>query len=530
MVYKMTIKYDNTLGDIVEYFQAQGFFYDTETIYNFYISLITKPFLILSGISGSGKSKIAEMFASYMAQSFKSDNNYEMVAVKPNWMDNRGIFGYHNLINETYQITPTLKLFLRALANPDKPHFLVLDEMNLAKVEYYFSDFLSLLESRRATTENIGVSYENMTERKLKLSEVAILSALQLNTDRFETLETYRNTPIVQWWFSNYSQSDNQTAQFRTEFNQGRPNELDNQGYRKDGSRLAGRMFLARAEGNSYKLKKPEEMNENDKLEFYSILNNFIKSNITQKKIELHTSPIPLKTYSEQKEYNDDTLYSAERGFYVPSEIEIPLNVFVIGTVNVDETTYMFSPKVLDRSNVLEFNKVNISGAYGYETLQPKETSANSLEESRPEFDSSWNISLNTKIQPVVSLATSKHTKELVNQFPKAFEIIKDVYEISEKFNKHFGYRVFNEISLYILNYIKASVPTSEGNLVLKALDNQILQKILPKISGSENEVSSYLQNLQEYLKAYPELTKSIAKIILMSKKLEINGYVTFIE
>lgn len=178
----MNIKFDGTLSDLFLFCKSRGFYYSKEQLYNFYISLKTKPFVILSGISGSGKSKIADLFAEYMAFVTSTDQNYELVSVKPNWTDSRGIFGYHNIINNTYEITPTVKLFIRAIANPDKPYFLLLDEMNLAKVEYYFSDFLSLLESRRISEETDSFKILSKLPSKITLSE-AIISSITVESE-----------------------------------------------------------------------------------------------------------------------------------------------------------------------------------------------------------------------------------------------------------------------------------------------------------------------------------------------------------
>ena len=84
-------------------------------------------------------------------------NNYVVVPVRPDWVDNRGLLGYLNPLTNEYSTTPFLNVLLRAgdeeeraEAAGEKPHpfFVILDEMNLARVEHYFSDFLSALESR----------------------------------------------------------------------------------------------------------------------------------------------------------------------------------------------------------------------------------------------------------------------------------------------------------------------------------------------------------------------------------------------
>lgn len=159
----MAIKYDpekrtvclvGEKTNLYDYFEIHGYVFSKEIITRYFLSLKTKPFVILTGISGTGKTKIAQVFADYMCQDDTEKERSSRIAfvpVRPDWMDNRGLLGYFNPLNERYHATSTLRLLLAAAKNPNKPHFLILDEMNLAKVEYYFSDFLSILESRTAS-------------------------------------------------------------------------------------------------------------------------------------------------------------------------------------------------------------------------------------------------------------------------------------------------------------------------------------------------------------------------------------------
>ena len=128
--------------------QDQGIFLDEEVLRNYFAALRTKPFVILSGISGTGKTLLARAFAEAIVG--EDSTRFAFVPVRPDWLDNKGMFGFHNLLNDTFQTTPFLTLLLRAAADPERPYFTLLDEMNLAKVEYYFSDFLSAMESGTA--------------------------------------------------------------------------------------------------------------------------------------------------------------------------------------------------------------------------------------------------------------------------------------------------------------------------------------------------------------------------------------------
>ena len=134
--------------------EEQGIFFDKNTIENYLLSLKVKPFVILTGNSGTGKTKLAQLFAKYLLESreYKFDKNYEVVAVGANWTDNRNIIGYYNTLLDKVEKTDTYRLIKKAQEDLDNPYFLILDEMNLSYVERYFSDFLSALESGEPMT------------------------------------------------------------------------------------------------------------------------------------------------------------------------------------------------------------------------------------------------------------------------------------------------------------------------------------------------------------------------------------------
>lgn len=117
----------------------------------------TKPFLLLAGISGTGKSRIVKQMAfdscpdnSELRKDSTSPGNYCLVEVKPNWHDSAELMGWESKINgDHYEVTPFINFLIKAMHYPEVPFFLCLDEMNLAPVEQYFAEFLSVLESRK---------------------------------------------------------------------------------------------------------------------------------------------------------------------------------------------------------------------------------------------------------------------------------------------------------------------------------------------------------------------------------------------
>ena len=119
-------------------------------------ALRTKPFLLLAGISGTGKSRIVKEMAfascpnvAELRNDPVSPGNYLLVEVKPNWHDSTELLGYESTIKTGYVLTPFVKFLYKAMKHPEVPFFVCLDEMNLAPVEQYFAEFLSILESRK---------------------------------------------------------------------------------------------------------------------------------------------------------------------------------------------------------------------------------------------------------------------------------------------------------------------------------------------------------------------------------------------
>lgn len=125
--------------------------------YNHYLTAIrTKPFLLLAGISGTGKSQIVKEMAfstcpdiDDLRDNDVSPGNYCLIEVKPNWHDSTELLGYDSVIKGHYVVTKFVKFVVKAMRYPDVPFFVCLDEMNLAPVEQYFAEFLSVLESRK---------------------------------------------------------------------------------------------------------------------------------------------------------------------------------------------------------------------------------------------------------------------------------------------------------------------------------------------------------------------------------------------
>lgn len=129
------------------YITSKGFIYSEANIKNLYLSLRSKPFVIISGISGTGKTKIVQLFAEAIGAT-EENKQLKLVPVRPDWSDSSDLIGYTDLTGK-FREGPLTEMVKQAHNNPDLPYFVLLDEMNLARVEYYFSDVLSVMESRR---------------------------------------------------------------------------------------------------------------------------------------------------------------------------------------------------------------------------------------------------------------------------------------------------------------------------------------------------------------------------------------------
>ena len=129
-----------------------------------YLSIKTKPFIILAGLSGTGKSRLVRTLA-YQFNNIVSDidarknppTNFQLIKVKPNWHDSSELLGYESRISgkDRFVTTDFIRFIVKAWQHTDTPFFLCLDEMNLAPVEQYFAEYLSAVETRRVNNGKI---------------------------------------------------------------------------------------------------------------------------------------------------------------------------------------------------------------------------------------------------------------------------------------------------------------------------------------------------------------------------------------
>ena len=379
---------------------------DINPIHLTYLTAIrTKPFILLAGISGTGKSRIVRKLAQATddIDEFENDDdrwklqrpaNFELIQVKPNWHNSMDVVGFKSNINgEHYEFTPFVDFIVKAWCYQDTPFFLCLDEMNLAPVEEYFAEFLSAIESR-----GVGDGGE------------------------FET------DPIIKPFDS-----------FGTE--------------------LSGTM-----------------------------MRHFV-----------------------------------DMGYDIPKDVEnrlrkkgltLPKNLIVMGTVNMDETTFSFSRKVLDRAMSIEMNEVDYDGFIEGRTEYniPRLVEQNDLLVNRP--------------------ISAQEVKDGI-EAQTVMDFLKGVNELLDGTPFKLGYRAANEAILYAA----ADKAIGADNLQA-ALDDFTLMKILSRIEGDDSKLvtkdgDKLLDELYDLLSSDDVFgtlanSKSLAKLESMKNTLKRDHFVSF--
>lgn len=324
-------------------------------------ALRTKPFMLLAGISGTGKSRIVRKLAQstttqhYANESDRwNDNrpeNFELIQVKPNWHNSMDVVGFYSNISKKYEFTPFVEFIVKAWQHTDTPYFLCLDEMNLAPVEEYFAEFLSAIESRSTDSEG-----------------------------------NYITDPIIKP-FKDFGKND-------------------------IGEDI-GKNMLKHLFGEADPIDK---------------------------------NPLAVQFY--------------EKG------LTLPPNLMVMGTVNMDETTFSFSRKVLDRAMSVEMNEVDYDKFLSGETEAfPLLTDFNALLVNRPQ--------------------KASEVKDDIDS-AKVAEYLKDVNALLEDSPFKLGYRAANEVMLYVAANKELA---GENFSLTTALDEFTLMKILSRIEGDDQRL-----------------------------------------
>ncbi len=387
-------------GNVVPLARAQGPVTSSVSL-NLVTALSAKNFVILTGPSGTGKSrsalKLAEGLQAYFGDATRFPI-FELVPVGPDWTSPKRLLGFKSpfgkerraedgaITNQSYEITSTIRLILRA-SHPDSadiPHFLIFDEMNLSHVERYFAPFLSLMEAANILDGEGGVSL-------IDLEDFALVAQI-LEDDEAGSQEAESAKKIL----------------------------------------TDGRSFV------------------------------------------------------------------------------LPSNLFFVGTVNVDETTYMFSPKVLDRAHVIELDAAKPS-SYLAGTTSPEEQQIDagvandilrkSIEARREQRFKQANPA--DVLDGAVELGLASDDVSVIRD--AVIKSLDGCYELLSPVGYPFGYRISKEVFVYLLAWIAAQSSAGvDKSQILQtwpaALDRAILQKVLPKIHGNKRLLGDCLSAVSAFL------------------------------
>lgn len=382
---------------------------ETNSHMNYLTALRTKPFMLLAGISGTGKSRIVRKLAQasvteelqrkYDPKSVENGfdrwqlhkpANFEIIQVKPNWHNSLEVVGYKsNIGGAHYEFTPFVEFLARAWKHQNIPFFLCLDEMNLAPVEQYFAEFLSAIESR------------------------------SMEKDEYET------DPIIKPF---------------NEFGEKVCNEMLNH--------LVGKIDASNAIPGSPEAKLVER--------------------------------------------------------FKTKGLTLPKNLLVLGTVNMDETTFSFSRKVLDRAMSIVMNDVEYDKFFAGET-----------ENDMAEF--------NEKVKNLLIERPIRGLDAEDNGLDKVEEYLSAINNVLDETPFKLGYRAANEALLYV----SAAHLFDSDTEVETALDEFTLMKILSRIEGDKRSIGTKLEELQEIIteSIYP---KSNKKLQQMAKTLRDKQFVSY--
>jgi 5-methylcytosine-specific restriction enzyme B len=170
------------LDVFIKLLNSSGLLFSKLILSRFAASLLAKPFIILTGLSGSGKTKLAQAFVQWICQ---DESQYRIIPVGADWTNREPLLGYPNALNPEEYVKPdsgVLDLLIRANNQPDLPYFLILDEMNLSHVERYFADFLSVMESKEEIPLYAEGTVENGVPSKLKVpSNLFIIGTVNID-------------------------------------------------------------------------------------------------------------------------------------------------------------------------------------------------------------------------------------------------------------------------------------------------------------------------------------------------------------
>lgn len=213
--------------------------------------------------------------------------------------------------------------------------------------------------------------------------------------------------------------------------------------------------------------------------------------------------------------HGSDKDLEISEAFKVPAKLALPPNVFIIGTVNVDETTYMFSPKVLDRANVIEF-RVAAKQMEAFLSAPAASVNVSKLAGEGATYAQAFTARANPKMQVHLDATVSA---QLQQDLMELFQPLADV-------GAEFGYRSAKEVARFVAIHREIS---GEGWQYKDALDAQVMQKLMPKLHGSKRKLDGVMAALKVFAVKH-DLPLTLDKVERMNKRLDRDGFTSFAE
>ena len=417
-------------------FEEANFQCDEEFLRRFVASLGTKPFVILTGLSGSGKTKLAQLFAKWITGEGR---------VEPQNAFAPGTKIPGSKKDYFVENSDRLSVELRNSVDPSEGNLVFLPIALIRQwADYIVSNDLEPSVPPRSIRNAVepSIQYSNQLnsfESPLKAAAFHLIAAEKAPSNvRFSEV-----VAVGADWTSN-------------ENILGYPDGLDLKRYVK--TKTLDLILSAIQSPDQPHFLILDEMNLSHVERYFA---DFLSALESGEAIHLHSD-------GDSADVRDG----------IPPRIKLPANFFVIGTVNIDETTYMFSPKVLDRANVIEFRAG--STAMSSFLRNPKSLDSSQLAAKGRNFS-------NTLLKLKGASNLTEAERETLSE-----ELMR-VFHILEACGSEFGFRVAKEISTFVGIHKELSDGDWE---IRRALDAQIIQKILPKLHGTRNQIEPILWGL----------------------------------
>ncbi len=471
---------------LIEKLRQEGLHFSTEVVANYVTALQAKRFVILTGISGTGKTRIARTIARHFRRSAAEvpDEAKEIRVVATNTD--------HGVIELPRDIASNLRL------PPTKPDLAT--ARGRIRVSYPECDTtLSFRAPQPGRVRlHLSGSFRKWFAEHLKPADFYWLRVLDDDGGDYHRLEI--GLPGMR--------PDKKRSASYTVVPV-RPDWVDNRGLLGYLNPVTGAYSMTPFLSLLLEAREEETRagkERRDPQPFFVVLDEMNLARVEHYFSDFLSAlesdePIPL--------HGDEAIEdgSAESGVPVPRQLRVPKNVFFTGTVNVDETTYMFSPKVLDRAFTIEFDRVDLRGY----TRGSGSDQAEGLK-----LDGSARVLGERYRKP-----GREDWLTFVERDDGLHETLLELHEILEGEHRHFGYRVANEIARFVN---LANEQSSDPKAAEHAFDLALLQKVLPKFHGTQQELEPILRRLFRFAVQGRDVAQGDAKHLKLDNWKVENG------